>query len=507
MKIIEKILKQNNMKRTFILFALFFFLFSENISAQFTFQKVYKDSISNSFGVHCLQTSQGKYLVTSYKDNYKRTDTIINCDPCDTNLFDTCYSAVYDDNIFCLMINEYGDTIWTRQYGDTTYNEYGKLAIENNAGYLLLCNRGYYETTLIQIDTLGQELWEKSYHIAGQMVYYESPVNAQPTNDGYIITGDVIRSNYKQDMFLFKIDINGDSLWVKYFGDSLRNESSSVVKITSDFGFVVAGYTSTDNNGNYPDIQLFKTDSSGNLLWYKIIGDTAIQTANYLDITSDGGFILIGNIANRPSLNRDIYLVKTDPNGDTLWTKRYGLPNSDEYGRCIKQTLDKGYIITGSYPALGTIPLIKTDSTGVIEWTQAYNYNIYNLYGGFYVAQTSDSGYIITGGFQLIANYFKSNIFLIKTDVLGKLTSLKEEVPQTNIKLYPNPFHTTFTLEVSAHLNYGEIIIYDMLGNEMLRKYFTGNKIELERRNLRSGIYLLKVSDKERHSVQKIVVE
>lgn len=492
------------MKTTLMVTALLLFIFVENTFAQISFQKLYGDTVSNSSAFHSLQTSQGKYLATGYKNKYKRTDMVINCNIIDSTLSDTCYFDIYDDNAYCIMTDEYGDTLWTREYGDTASNVTGKLAIENSAGFLIIANKDYYATTLIQVDQSGQQLWEKNYFI-GHGIYNEYTTGAQPCSNGYIITGHVRRSNLQDDIFLLKVAINGDSLWLKYFGDSLRNESSSTVKVTSDFGFVVTGSSSTTNTGIYGDIQLLKTDSSGNLSWYKTIGDTAMEQANYLDITSDGGYILLGNIAHPPSLDRDFYLVKTNMYGDTLWTKKYGSPNSNEYGQCVKQTYDHGYILSGIF-STGSIPLIKTDSSGTIQWTQEFNYSSLTYACG-YVSQTSDSGFLMSGSVNSASNNWKYGVLLIKTNKDGNVVSVKEATPGTAIKLYPNPFHSSATLEFAEDLKNAELTIYNMMGTVMLKKTCSGKLLELERGNLNSGIYILSVRDKQMQYIQKIIVE
>jgi hypothetical protein len=75
------------------------------------------------------------------------------------------------------------------------------------------------------------------------------------------------------------------------------------------------------------------------------------------------------------------------------------------------------------------------------------------------------------------------------------------------IKVYPNSFHNSTILELSSFFIDAEVIINDILGKEMMRKRFSGNKMEIEKGNLESGVYFVKVRDNERQYVQKIIVE
>ena len=114
--------------------------------------------------------------------------------------------------------------------------------------------------------------------------------------------------------------------------------------------------------------------------------------------TIDGGYIMVGNTFSFGAGGCDVYLVKTDSIGDTLWTKTYG-GISNDFGVCVLQTTDSGYIIIGSTRNFGnpSIYSIKTDVNGDTLWTKT---NKPGIYGGvaLSISQTFDGGYIIVGG-------------------------------------------------------------------------------------------------------------
>jgi hypothetical protein len=141
--------------------------------------------------------------------------------------------------------------------------------------------------------------------------------------------------------------------------------------------------------------------------------------------TSDGGYVITGYTYNSNNESRDIYLIKTDSYGDTLWIRTYGDSFTD-VGHSVQQTIDGGYVIAGSTDLdnSGTnadICLIKTDSNGDIEWTKNYGGDYFDI--GQSVQQTLDGGYIITGRKN---NGNEDYIILIKTNESGIITSTTE---------------------------------------------------------------------------------
>ena len=162
-------------------------------------------------------------------------------------------------------------------------------------------------------------------------------------------------------------------LWSKTYGGTDRDEGYSV-QVTSDGGYIIAGYTVTrffDNRyGNLIDeldVYLVKTDSDGNMLWNQTYGGTGDYMGYSVQVTSDGGYIIAGYIESFGTDEVDVYLVKTNSDGNLLWSQTYGDTGSgyahDDYGWSVLVASDGGYIIVGhtwSFGAGGTdVYLVK----------------------------------------------------------------------------------------------------------------------------------------------------
>ena len=165
------------------------------------------------------------------------------------------------------------------------------------------------------------------------------------------------------DVLLIKTDSVGDTLWIRTYGDSLNDDRGNSVTQTFDGGYIVAGETfSTETSERY--IYLLKTDSSGDSVWAKKYGWGGWDIGHSVEQTVDGGYIITGNVLSPLSGGQDIYLVKTDSLGDTLWTKTFG-GIGGEGGHSVEQTSEGGYIIGGWTTSFGAgendVYLIKTN--------------------------------------------------------------------------------------------------------------------------------------------------
>ncbi len=152
--------------------------------------------------------------------------------------------------------------------------------------------------------------------------------------------------------------------------------------------------------------------------WEHIYGGTGDDSGRCVRQTSDGGFIITGKL-DTVADERQVWLLKTDAQGLEEWSRDYGDEDTD-YGVHVEQTADGGYIVTGSsYTSSrfqSDVLLLKTDSSGEEEWRRLFNFGGTDY--GTSVQQTADGGYIVTGNVDNdLETYF--DILLLKTDADG----------------------------------------------------------------------------------------
>ena len=177
------------------------------------------------------------------------------------------------------------------------------------------------------------------------------------------------------------------------------------------------------------DVYLIKTDSRGDTIWTKTYGGEGDEYGWDIRITQDKGFIIAAQTNSFGNGEIDAYLIKVDAEGNEKWSKTYGGNKIDRIFS-VQQTQDGGYVaagITYSYTSIDPNDrdgyLLKTDSSGKQEWYKTFGKDAYDV--GHSIALTNDSGYLITGYGESFTKLGNRDVYLIKTDANGKMQWLK----------------------------------------------------------------------------------
>ncbi|MBK6914159.1 MAG: T9SS type A sorting domain-containing protein [Ignavibacteriales bacterium] len=163
-----------------------------------------------------------------------------------------------------------------------------------------------------------------------------------------------------------------DTLWTKRIGGDSIDVAYDVEELW-DGGFAVVGYTKSIPLTDY-DIWLLRTDSNGDTLWTKTYGGDGDEYAYSMKKTEDGGFIIAGTTNSFGVGQFDFYVIRTDSLGDTLWTRTFGGAN-DDICWSVDKTFDGGFIFAGekdAFPEVSDAMLIKTDPLGEPVWEKHY---------------------------------------------------------------------------------------------------------------------------------------
>jgi hypothetical protein len=305
------------------------------------------------------------------------------------------------------------ETQWTQTFGGSSVDRGYSVQQTTDGGYIIAgtFSAGTADVYLIKTDNNGNKQWTRTF--GGSSGDYGRSVQ-QTTDGGYIIAGftDSFGAG-SYDIYLIKTDSYGNEQWTRTFGGSSKDQGFSVQQ-TTDGGYIIAGWTESFGAGSY-DVYLIKTDNSGSKQWTQTFGGSSGDYGRSVQQTADGGYIIAGWTESFD----DVYLIKTNSDGNEQWTRTIGGSGKD-YGHSVQQTTDGGYIIAGFTESFGAgsydVYLIKTDNNGNKQWTQTFGGSDSDW--GHSVQQTTDGGYIIAGWTESFGAGSK-DAYLIKTDGNG----------------------------------------------------------------------------------------
>ena len=345
------------------------------------------------------------------------------------------------NDVFLIKFDLEGQIEWINTYGGSD-DDVGNDVIETEDGQFYLIgyskssngdasiNKGQHDNWLIKIDSKGKLIWEKSYGFAG----HDHAYNIIKTNDGGLFFNGFIDVTASQgegaslrhgvgEFWCHKVDMNGEIIWRRYFGGSNNDRSYDAIE-TSDGGFILVGTSEsqdvekTISFGSY-DIWVIKISSSGNLIWEKSYGGSAIDEGVKIIKSQDDNYMIIGNTNSKiiegvnTIGNNDFLMIKINSSGTVLNMFRHGSTEFD-YAKDIIQTKDGSYFITGysrnpkniegASLKNNAVFLIQTQRSGIIQ--NAWQLNGENEDLGYSISQLNNGSIVLVGTTESIDSDF-----------------------------------------------------------------------------------------------------
>ncbi|MGD9139917.1 MAG: FlgD immunoglobulin-like domain containing protein [bacterium] len=295
------------------------------------------------------------------------------------------------------------DTLWTRAYSDTSGAQIRCIDQTSDSGFIftgsIWIDDGYVpahaEVYTVRLDANGDTLWTTNYTVSGDAVGY----GVRQTPDGGFVTAGYTSSALADDksVYLVKLNSLGGIVWEKTYGHAGgRDEANDVRVLRGDSGFVVVGFATTPGPFR-SDVYLLRTDSSGDTLFTGRY-DYTINDRGYSICETTDGYVIAGHVQS--ATEYDVLLLKTTSQLDTVWSRRYGGTSEYDIAYSIKLTpRDFGFIVAGqtySYGAGGSDGwVLKTDLNGDTLWTRTVGDSLHNEF--FAVDTTYDGGYVVGG--------------------------------------------------------------------------------------------------------------
>lgn len=317
-------------------------------------------------------------------------------------LFSTLFVLIFVDLSAQIMFQQV--------YGGQSY-DYGKEVIQTpDDGYLIAGATGSFglesaQVMVIKTDPDGYVEWRR---------YYGGPLADQAESmelsaDGNLIIGGYTeRTGKSYQMYALKLTMDGDTIWSNHYGGELWDFARKVIPL-ADGGYALFGQTYSYGQGN-GDFYLVRLNSEGDTLWTRTYGGPELESGESMALTSDGGFLLAGYTESFGAGEKDVYVVRTDMNGDTLWTMTYGGPE-DDYGYAVVATSDGGFAVVGgtfnNTPGEADFMNVKFDADGNPEWERLKDGSADEYW---YDAIEDDAGNIVVAGYVEDSGFGKEDV-------------------------------------------------------------------------------------------------
>ncbi|MEO8087893.1 MAG: T9SS type A sorting domain-containing protein [Bacteroidota bacterium] len=520
------------MKKSLTLLSFFMIVFQAD--AQIKFQKTFGGNATD-VGYSVQQTTDGGYIIAglTYSFGAGNSDVYLiktdaNGDAIWTRTFggssdEQAYSVQQTTDagyiitgrtssfgagatdVYLIRTDVNGNLLWTKTFGGAD-NDWGNSVQQtNDGGFIILgvsssFGASFQKVYLIKTDTIGNLIWTKTFGGTN-----DGGLSIQQTADGgYVLCGGSEFGAGNVDVYLIKTDANGDSLWTKTYGGTEDDYGNSVQQ-TTDGGYIIAGNTNSSNSGN-GNLYLIKTDSSGDSLWVKSFDLFGLESGSSVKQTSDGGYIILGSEANLASYIYNVLLIKTDSNGSPLWTKTFGTANDDDGGYDVQQTIDRGFVIIGftkSFtPGNADFYLIKTDSSG----NSGCNDGSATSFTTFLTTQVSSSATMVTSPNTIASTPSALTGNGGSSQTLCTSVGLKDARIENEFVIIPNPTSSFFHICISAPHREQQIEIFNLLGE----KIFSAADFQLplptiDCRLFPPGIYFVSLQSENGIATQKLI--
>ena len=401
-------------------------------------------------------------------------------------------------------LDRFGNLQWTKYYGDS---------YDNNCLYMNLCSDGNLVLTgedqgtptgidafALKVDTAGNQIWREAY---------ASPVNEsskyieETLDGGFIMCGfrnDAFGSN---DAYVIKTDASGNMQWDQAYG-AMDNEYADMIRQLPEGGYLLTADTKSMGAGGY-DVYVLKLDSAGNSLWDYTYGDQWQNGCQGIFVTSGGKYLSYGETEVYQFSPFQFYLELIDTNGTSIWRRTFGGSAADAAFSLVEAP-DGGFMATGYSNSYNTNPgplnliVFKTDPAGYFQWARSYGSEGIDL--GYEIIHSIDNGYLVTGKIYIENS---DEYYLLHLDQEGT-NSVMESAQAGDMLIYPNPARDRIIISSAVLTGPSVLNIYSANGRLALQKRLTNTDNQIDTGQLFPGTYIVELRSENSTCRQKLVI-
>jgi hypothetical protein len=274
------------------------------------------------------------------------------------------------DDFWIKKLDGGGNILWQRTFGTSEEERNYRVVLSANEGLLAIgiCRvSGVFPIKILalRLDGQGAVIWSRSYGVGDEI---DPGPGVALSDGGYIISATSRSIGY--GALLFRIDSGGHIVWQKQFQSEFYTRIEDMKRM-GDHDVIALGYIINNLDGGW-DLWISRIDSSGNVIWQRVMGSSIDDRPSGIEVTSEGGFIVAGSIYRgvpTPSIE-DGLIVKLDSDGDIQWQKTYGSNLGDSI-ISIHELPEGGFVAGGGSPLPFTVSqsmwVIKMDENGNVS--------------------------------------------------------------------------------------------------------------------------------------------
>ncbi|HLF63259.1 MAG TPA: gliding motility-associated C-terminal domain-containing protein [Saprospiraceae bacterium] len=434
-----------------LLFLLVQFFFSPIAFTQSGFQRTYGGQ-GNERAHGIVETQDGGYAITGHTDSF----------------------GAGQDDIFILKIDGNGNIQWQKTFGGVGDDNGLSIAIKEtpDSGFVVTGSSSSFSNTpsdlyVFKVDSTGNLLWDFKYDSgpSGNSKDHGRGLLNCSNRDILILGTDDSNEFGSNDGIILRVDEDGILIWKNIFGGSGNDHFHEAIELPGG-NFLVCGSSQSFGPGNTA-AYVMKISGTGNIIWGKTYGGSAVEGLAACDKTEDFGIIATGLSSSYTSYSGgsfDVLLCKIDSTGTLQWTKTFGGPDV-ERGASVKALPDgSGYVVAAFTDSYGNgnrdILIIRTNTTGDLVWSKTFGtkgFEGVDLWSNCSLSLTNEDGFVIAGWSDSLSVGGEDVLFL-KTDIMG--SSLCADVTLVSSSPIMTTINTvTNTANVGTYTSISSIVI------------------------------------------------
>ncbi len=521
----------------------FFLCVFFSIHAQEGCYEVGHNANDNNTGMSVFTTSAGGVFLVGYASDYAQSAP----------------------NLYAVNFAPNGDTLWARVLGGLSWDS-GYDGIETSDGGFLAVGSTQsfgtfvYDFYVVRFNAQGDTLWTRVIDGAGDNRNDEAHAVVQTPDGGFAIAGySYVHGGFHQNAYVVKLDVSGNMMWTSTVGGG-QGEIAEDIILTKDNGLVVVGGSGSYSVAN-SDMYVYKLDENGNLLWTRTIGGSRSDYAYAVAETNDGHLVVAGatNSYGEGAAGTweatDAYIVMLDADGDTVWTRTVGGDNYEEIRDVIISS--DGYIMAAGFSrtyGLGFMDayVIKMNLQGDLIWAKTFGNSEVNM--AFGITEIDQGSFLLTGrthyaaygrdvfmawldsdgnscclsgsggeinsggiigaggiagtGGAIIDSGGEIGVFFKKDTLCLGLTFVPILEKSEPLKIYPNPTSDILNISIDSHSDEPfKISIFTIMGQRVRQETIASHEtLSMDVSSMQKGVYIIKIQRRHKLYTGKIVV-